>query len=83
MSPYTKGTVYDVEVDDYSCAAADGYVKKLVTPKVSNGFPTEVKAGPAGWSCTGSESKTGLAYTPECSMKFPEIGGPGFGWRVH
>lgn len=32
---------YDVSVKGYSCAKADGYVKKPVTHKVSNGFPSE------------------------------------------
>ena len=47
-APYTKGTQYDVHVKGYSCAMADGYIKQLVTHKVSNGFPTRVKGGPSG-----------------------------------
>ena len=39
-APYTKGTQYDVHVKAYSCATADGYIRQLVTHKVSNGFPT-------------------------------------------
>ena len=52
-APYTKGTQYDVHVKGYSCAMADGYIKQLVTHKVSNCFPTCVKGGPSGWQCTG------------------------------
>jgi hypothetical protein len=81
-APYTKGTVYDVKVNGYACAKADAYVKKLVTNKVSNGGPTTVKGGPRGWTCTASKSKTGLAYTGQCSKKFPSIGGPFFAWSV-
>ena len=74
--------MHDVTVNGYSCAKADGYIKKLVTHKVSNGFPTEVKGGAPGWTCTGSKSKTGLAYTGQCSKKFPSMGGTYFGWSV-
>ena len=36
-APYARGTVYDVEVNDDSCAKTDGDLKKLVTHKVSTG----------------------------------------------
>ena len=81
-SPYTKGTVYDVSVNGYSCAKADGYIKKLVANKVSNGEPTTVKGGPKGWTCTASKSKTGLAYTGQCSKKALSINGTFFSWTV-
>jgi hypothetical protein len=81
-SPYTKGTVYDVTVNGYSCAKADGYITKLVATKVSGGFPTTVKGGPKGWKCTASKSKTGLAYTGQCSKKALSIGGTFFSWTV-
>jgi hypothetical protein len=81
-APYTKGTVYDVKVNGYACAKADGYIKKIVTNKVSSGIPTTVKGGPKGWTCTASKSKTGLAYTGQCSKKFPSIGGTFFAWSV-
>jgi hypothetical protein len=81
-APYTKGTVYDVKVNDYACTKADGYIKKLVTNKVGSGIPTTVKGGPKGWTCTASKSKTGLAYTGQCSKKFPSIGGTFFAWSV-
>ena len=58
-APYTKGTAYDVKVNGYTCAKADGYIKKLVTSKVGNGIPTTVTGGPKGWTCTASKSKTG------------------------
>jgi hypothetical protein len=81
-APYTKGTQYDVHVKGYSCAKADGYIKQLVTHKVSNGFPTRVKGGPSGWHCTGSRSKTGLAYTGQCSKHANTFNGPYFVWTV-
>jgi hypothetical protein len=81
-APYTKGTAYDVKVNGYPCAKADGYIKKLVTSKVGNGIPTTVKGGPKGWTCTASKSRTGLAYTGQCSKKFPSIGGTFFAWSV-
>jgi hypothetical protein len=81
-APYTKGTAYDVKVNGYPCAKADGYIKKLVTSKVCNGIPTTVKGGPKGWTCTASKSRTGLAYTGQCSKKFPSIGGTFFAWSV-
>jgi hypothetical protein len=81
-APYTQGTVYDVKVNGYACSKADGYIKKLVTKKVGNGIPTTVKGGPKGWTCTASKSKTGLAYTGQCSKKYPSIGGTFFAWSV-
>jgi hypothetical protein len=81
-APYTKGTQYDVHVKGYSCAKADGYIKTLVTHKVSNGFPTSVKGGPSGWQCTGSRSKTGLAYTGQCSKNANSFNGPYFAWTI-
>jgi len=80
-SPYTKGTTYDVSVKGYSCAKADSYIKTLVTHKVSTGYQRTVKGGPSGWKCTGSASKTGLAYTGTCS-KNASTSGTFFGWSV-
>ena len=81
-APYTKGTAYDVKVNGYACTKADGYVKKLVIEKVGNGIPITVKGRPKGRTCTASKSKTGLAYTGQCSKKFPSIGGTFFAWSV-
>jgi hypothetical protein len=80
-SPYTKGNEYDVHVRNVSCVKADKYIKKLVTKKVGHGLTPSVKGGPPGWTCTGSRSKTGLAYTGQCS-KSSSFSGPFFGWSV-
>ena len=81
-SPYTTGTQYDVKVKGYSCAKADTYIKTLVAHKVSSGYPATVKGGPPGWKCTGSRSKTGLAYTGTCVKNSNAINGTFFGWSV-
>jgi hypothetical protein len=80
-SPYTTGTKYDVQVHGYSCAKADGYIRKLVTHSVSHGYPALVSGGPHGWRCTGSRSKRGLAYTGMCTKSLG-FSGPWFSWTV-
>jgi hypothetical protein len=80
-APYTKGTKYDVHVIKYSCAQADSYIRVLVTHKVHGTFPALVDGGPKGWRCTASRSKTGLAYTGNCS-KTLGFTGPSFQWTV-
>jgi uncharacterized low-complexity protein len=72
-APYTSGSTYDVSVDDYSCSQADQAVSVLVTHKVYGEFPTRVKGGPAGFLCTATKSKEGLAYSGACGHQATKV----------
>jgi len=81
-APHTKGTAYDVSVVKYHCASAQSYVRKLVKEKVHAKLAGPIPGGPSGWHCTGSPSKTGLAYTGECAKNKLNINGASFEWTV-
>jgi hypothetical protein len=80
-APHTKGTQYTVSAHGIACKQAEAYVRKLVATKVVH---STVKGGPSGWACTASASKTGLAYTGQCSPKGQSfnINAPGFTWSI-
>jgi hypothetical protein len=85
--PHPKGNKYDVHVHGkgWTCKRADAYVIKLVANKVQGNFPSIVKGGPTGWYCTASRSKSGLAYTGQCSPTKAasfSLTAPGFSWTV-
>jgi hypothetical protein len=86
-APHPKGNQYDVSVrgKGWTCKRADVYVIKLVAHKVQGTFPSIVKGGPKGWYCTASKSKSGLAYTGQCSPTKAAsftLNAPGFSWTV-
>lgn len=81
-APNTKGTAYDVSVVKYNCASAQGYVRTLVKEKVHSKLSGSIPGGPSGWHCTGSPSKTGLAYTGQCAKNKLNLNGASFEWTV-
>lgn len=81
-APSTKGTSYDVSVVKYNCANAQAYVRTLVKEKVHSKLSGTIPGGPSGWQCTGSPSKSGLAYTGECAKNKLNINGASFEWTV-
>jgi hypothetical protein len=81
-APNTKGTSYNVSVVKYNCASAHAYVRTLVKEKVHSKLSGTIRGGPSGWHCTGSPSKTGLAYTGECAKNRFNLNGASFEWTV-
>ena len=61
--PNDKGTAYDVNVVKYSCGSAQAYIRTLVREKVHAKLSGPIPGGPSGWHCTGSPSKSGLAFS--------------------
>jgi hypothetical protein len=60
-------------------------VRKLIASKVQGNGGGTVSGGPKGWVCTGSQSKSGLAFTGQCSPSAAASflpGSPGFAWTV-
>lgn len=82
ISPSFHGKKYTVYVHKYVCKRALSYVRKLVTHKVYEvyGNRVGVSGGPRGWKCTASVSKTGLAYSGQCSNQTDPVTGPYFSW---
>ena len=67
-APHPSGTAYDLIVSGtMTCNKAAGYVKKVVAHHVHTG--QSFAGGPSGWTCKGSPSKSGLAYTGTCSPR--------------
>ena len=81
-APNTKGSAYVVNVVKYNCASAQSYVRTLVKEKVHSKLSGSIPGGPSGWHCTGSPSKTGLAYTGECAKNKLNLNGASFEWTV-
>jgi hypothetical protein len=81
-APNDKGTAYDVNVVKFNCGRAQAYIRTLVKEKVHAKLSGPIPGGPSGWHCTGSPSKSGLAFSGECAKNKLNMNGGSFEWAV-